>query len=147
MCCFCSIFALLRGFVLLACVHLFPVFVYKTLSTIRSLEALNVHLPQQVNAFLFVCRTFCLSVPAKFLVFYIYFPPISLSSVYFMNFSYSPYSFGLGKRSENFDYDDDLQLAEQLLNNWETARLVDNNIEMPSDYDGDSLRGSKLFFK
>lgn len=64
-----------------------------------------------------------------------------------MKFSYSPYSFGLGKRSENFDYDDDLQLAEQLLNNWETARLVDNNIEMPSDYDVDSLRGSKLFFK
>lgn len=60
-----------------------------------------------------------------------------------MNFSYSPYSFGLGKRSENFEYDDDLQLAEQLLNNWDTARIVDNNIEMPSDYDVDSYRASK----
>lgn len=62
---------------------------------------------------------------------------------YFMNFSYSPsaYNFGLGKRSETFDYDDDLQLAEQLLNNWEAARLVDN--DMPSDYEVDSFRGSK----
>ncbi|XP_063705595.1 allatostatin-A isoform X2 [Culicoides brevitarsis] len=54
------------------------------------------------------------------------------------------YNFGLGKRSENFDYDDDLQLAEQLLSNWETARLVDS--EMPSDYDVESFRGKKNYF-
>uniref|UniRef100_A0A336MCW5 CSON015386 protein n=1 Tax=Culicoides sonorensis TaxID=179676 RepID=A0A336MCW5_CULSO len=54
---------------------------------------------------------------------------------------YSPYSFGLGKRSENFDYDDDLQLAEQLLSNWESARLIDSNNDMPSDYEVESYRG------